>query len=83
MTGDELGAAVDTKRRVASPRGRMLDLAAWSSRDARVHDTSTLRTMADGRVAASMIQVIARIGLSEGLHHLTPGLSAAPVRLRA
>lgn len=70
MTDDQLLTTINTEYGLVPPRLGMLGLAARLSANTRVHDTATLRAVADGRICPSMIQVLARIGRESS--HYTP-----------
>jgi hypothetical protein len=66
---DQLGTAIDTEDGTVPSRRGVPRLAALLSGNVLVHDAATRRAVADGRGRPSMIQVLARIGSPQLLHH--------------
>src|SRR5262245_56492295 len=66
---DQLPATIDTEHHPGAPRGGVVALAAQLGRNARVHNAATLWAVADRRVDAPMIHVIARIEPHRSSHH--------------
>ena len=79
-TEDQLRTAIDTEYGLVPPRRGVLGLAARLSANTRVHDTATLRAVADGRVRPSMIHVVAWVGHPESSHHAPASLCASASR---
>jgi hypothetical protein len=75
---DQLRAAVDTEHRAIPPRHGVMGLATVLGRNVLVDDTATLRTVANRRVLASMIEVGAWGGLPESSHHTPRSVAALP-----
>src|SRR5438128_2608928 len=75
---DEPRAAIDTVDGLATPRRGVLALAARPDDDLSVHDATTLRAMADGRISASMVHVVAGIGSRGWGHQILLGLRSIP-----
>jgi hypothetical protein len=77
MTEDQLHTAMNTECAAVPPRRSVLGFAARLGADTRVHNTATLRAVADGRIRPSMIQVLAWV--QQPSHHVPPSLCSSIV----
>src|SRR5262249_46547946 len=68
----QLRAAIDAECGLLTPRGGVWALAADPGGNPSIHDAPTLRAMADRRIRAAMIQVVAQMAARTGWHMHPP-----------